>query len=171
MKLLREIAENRNCTAFSDEPVEAAALERILEAGRLSPSAKNRQPWRFIVVRSEEVRQRIYSASYQQDHVGQAPVIIALCTTNVDYRMPNGQYSYPMDIAMAASYMTLQAEAEELGSSLVGTYDETEVKEALSVPYSMRVPLLLLLGKRREGKKLMGKDRKGLERIVAYDHW
>jgi nitroreductase len=171
MRVLREIVESRNCTAFSDDPVDSAVLERILEAGRLSPSAKNRQPWRFIVAQSPQVRERLFSASYQQDHVGQAPVIIALCTTNVDYRMPNGQYSYPMDIAMAASFMLLQAESEGLGSSMIGTYDEAEVKDILSVPYSMRVPLLLLLGKKKEQGQLIEKERKRLSRIVAYDHW
>lgn len=169
MQLLREIAERSSAVSFSDEPLEDDVIDRILDAGRRAPSAKNRQPWRFIVVKSPGIRSRLYSASYQQDHVGEAPVIIALCTTNVDYRMPNGHFSYPMDIAIAASFMMVQAEAERIGSCALGTYDEQQVKEILSVPYSMRVPLLLLLGRSSERREF--RDRKPLDRIVSYDHW
>lgn len=169
MELLRAIAERRSTVSFRDEALGQDVIDRILEAGRRAPSAKNRQPWRFIVVRSAEVRGKIFSASYQQDHVGEAPVIIALCTTNVDYRMPNGHYSYPMDIAIAASFMMVQAEAEGIGSCPLGTYDEQLIKEILSVPYSMRIPLLLLIGKSADRPEF--RERKSLDRIVAYDHW
>ncbi|ADK81999.1 nitroreductase family protein [Sediminispirochaeta smaragdinae] len=169
MQVLREIAERRTTTGFIDEVLDQETIDRILEAGRRAPSAKNRQPWRFIVVRSQAVREKLYDAAYQQDHVGEAPVIIALCSTNIDYRMPNGHDSYPMDIAIAASFMMVQAEAENVGSHALGTYNETLVKEILSVPYSMRVPLLLLLGKSRHRPPLG--ERKPLSQIVAYDHW
>jgi nitroreductase len=169
MELLREIAERKSTVSFHDKELEQAVIERVLEAGRRAPSAKNRQPWRFIIVRSQQIRSRIYGAAYQQDHVGQAPVIIALCTTNVDYRMPNGHHSYLMDIAMAASFMMIQAEAEGIGSCALGTYDEQLVKEILTVPYSMRVPLLLLLGHAEQRPEFS--ERKSLDRIISYDHW
>ena len=83
--------------------------------------------------------------------------------------MPNGQLSYPIDIAFAASFMILQATREELGSCVVTTFDEQEVKDLLSIPYAMKVVLLILIGYYEEQPE--NAQRKALKRIVANDHW
>ena len=102
--------------------------------------------------------------------LGRNTVLFAdLMTTNVDYRMPNGQWSYPIDLTMAVSFMMLQASAEDLGSCVITTYDEQELKDILTVPYSMRVVLLLHIGSPAD--KPFPTQRKPLERIVSYNHW
>ena len=83
--------------------------------------------------------------------------------------MPNGQQAYQIDISMAVSFMMIQAEHEGLGSCIVTTYDEADIKALLSVPYSMRVVMLLLAGYTDE--KLIVRDRKSLGRISAFNHW
>ncbi len=169
MSILLEILERRSIDAFKPSPVSAAKLERVLEAGRLAPSAKNRQEWRFVVVQRKELREKLKEAAFGEEKVGQAPVVIALCTTNIEYRMPNGQLSFPVDLGIAAGFMSLQAVSEGLGTCLLGTYDETAVKELLSVPYSMKVPLLLLLG--HPARQPEAHPRKPLRSIVSHDHW
>ncbi|ADN02693.1 nitroreductase family protein [Spirochaeta thermophila] len=169
MELLPEIAERVSVRSFTDRVPPEDVVRRILEAGRLAPSAKNRQAWRFVVIRKEEVRRKIEEAAFHQEYVGQAPVIIAGCTTNVEYRMPNGQLSYPIDISIAMTQMMLQAVHEGLGTCFVSSYDEERVKYVLSVPYSMRVVLLLLLGYPAE--EPLRPERYPLERIVGFDHW
>jgi nitroreductase len=169
MAILSEIQDRRSIASFKPTPVSAAKLERVLEAGRLAPSAKNRQEWRFVVVQKKALRDKIQEAAFGEEKVGQAPVIIALCTTNIEYRMPNGQFSYPVDLGIAAGYMALQAVREDLGTCLLGTFDETAVKELISVPYSMKVVLLLLLGHPAELPE--AHPRKPLRSIVSYDHW
>lgn len=169
MGLLPEIEKRRSVRSYTDQPIEAAALERILEAGRRAPSAKNRQAWRFIAITDKDKRLHIQKASFGQDYVGQAPVIVALCTTNIEYRMPNGQLSYPVDLSIAASFMMLQAEHEELGSCLVTTFREEEVKSVLTVPYSMRVVLLLTIGVPASPPGLI--DRLPASRVISYGHW
>jgi nitroreductase len=169
MSILSEILERRSIDAFKPSPVSAAKLERVLEAGRLAPSAKNRQEWRFVVIQKKALRQKLQEAAFGEEKVGQAPVVIALCTTNVEYRMPNGQLSYPVDLGIAAGFMCLQAVREGLGTCLLGTYDEAAVKELISVPYSMKVPLLLLLGHPAEVPE--ARPRKPLRSIASYDHW
>ena len=124
MELLSYIKNRASIRGFTAEPVDQEALKRILEAGRLAPSAKNRQPWRFIVIQDEAMRRRVQNAAFGQGYIGSAPAIIAACTTNVDYRMPNGQLSYPIDISFAVSFMMIQAEAEKLGTCVVTTFDE-----------------------------------------------
>ena len=169
MSLLPEIEHRYSVKNFADTPVEKDKLERILDAGRRAPSAKNRQPWRFIVIDDADIRTQIQTAAFGQDHVGQAPVIIAGCTTNVDYRMPNGLLSYPIDIAIAMTFMTIQSQVESLGSCIVTTFDEQEIKEILTIPYSMRVVMLLLVGYPAESR--IPAPRKPLNRIVSYNHW
>lgn len=170
MELLPEIMTRMSVRTFEDRPVDAEAISRILEAGRLAPSAKNRQPWRFIVIRDDEKRKLFERACFGQEHVGTAPAIIACCSTNTEYRMPNGQLSYPIDISIAASFMMLQAVHEELGTCLITTFDETVVREILTVPFSMRVVLLLLVGHAGDPSTEI-RDRLPLSRISSYDHW
>lgn len=170
MPLLKEIEERYSVRHFTEEGVEASAIENILNAGRLAPSAKNRQAWRFIVVTEEETRQSIENACFGQDWVGQAPCHIALCTTNVDYKMPNGQLSYPVDLGIASGFMMLQALHEGLGSCPITTFREQEVKSLLSVPYSMRVVMLLLVGHPAPEEEERSR-RFPLNRVVSYNHW
>ena len=94
---------------------------------------------------------------------------MSLCTTNVEYRMPNGQLSYPIDMGIAASFMMVQAAHEDLGTCAVTTFNEQDVKSLLTVPYQMRVVLLLLVGHPAEGQA--GEDRMAMDRVVSYDHW
>jgi nitroreductase len=169
MGLLPEIEKRASVRSYTDEPVSQEALERILEAGRRAPSAKNRQSWRFVVATDTEVRARIQDAAFGQEYVGKAPVVIALCTTNIEYRMPNGQLSYPIDLSIAASFMMLQATHEELGSCLVTTFREDDVKSILTVPYSMRVVLLLTVGHSDRYSEPL--HRLPIDRIVSYNHW
>jgi nitroreductase len=169
MALLSEILNRRSIKEFKSKPIEREKLERVLEAGRLAPSAKNRQEWRFVVLQKEHLRQKVKEAAFGDEKAGQAPAIIVLCTTNVEYIMPNGQLSYPIDLAFAAAFMVLQAVAEGLGTCCLSTFDEQMVRDLITVPYSMRVVLLILLGYPQRIPDPA--PRKPLKRIVAFDHW
>ncbi len=169
MDILPEILQRRSIRSFTSQAIDKDQVERILEAARLAPSAKNRQEWRFVVVQKKEVRQKLMEAAFSQDYVGQAAAIIAVCTTNIDYRMPNGQTSYPIDLAMAASHILLQAVHEGLGTCCITTFDEQEVREILTVPFSMRVVLLILVGHPESVPEPT--PRKSLKQVVGRDHW
>jgi nitroreductase len=144
-------------------------VERILQAGRLAPSAKNRQEWRFIVVNRADIREKLASASFGAEQIETASVVIAVCTTNVDYRMPNGQLSFPVDLGIAAAFMMLQATHEGVSSCAMTTFDEQEVQDLLSIPHAMRVVVMLALG--YTDQQLPSQSRKPLSDIVAYNHW
>ncbi|MFP4151468.1 MAG: nitroreductase family protein [Alkalispirochaeta sp.] len=169
MELLPEIMNRRSVRSFAGTPVASEKLDRIIEAGRRAPSAKNRQAWRFIVIRNEDTRQTLEDACYGQTYVGEAPVAIAICTTNIDYKMPNGQLSYPVDIGIASAFMMIQAEHEGLGTCPITTFREEEVKSLLSVPYKMRVVMILLIGEPAGDGEVT--DRFSRDRIVGWEHW
>ncbi|MCL2480552.1 MAG: nitroreductase family protein [Spirochaetaceae bacterium] len=169
MEIMPEIQKRISVRNFKDIAIKQDVISRVLEAGQLAPSAKNRQPWRFLVIDNPELKKKIQEASYGQEHIGKSGVIILACSTNIEYEMPNGQQSYPIDISFAVSFMMLQAEHEGLGSCVITTYDEEEIKSLVSVPYSMRVVMMLLLGYTDE--HLIVRDRQQIKRIFAFNHW
>ncbi len=169
MNLMPEIMNRSTAVSFLDEPVPEEVLTDILEAGRLAPSAKNRQPWRFIVIRDVQMKENLQKCAYGDDRFKQAPFIIAACTTNIGYKMPNGEVSYPIDLSFAVSQMMIQASFSGLGSSVITTFRQEDVKNLLTVPYSMKVIMFLLVGKTEE--KADREGRLPLERVVSFDHW
>ena len=145
MDLMQAIRARRSIRNFLDRSVEEEKLLAVLEAGRLAPSARNMQDWRFIVVRDAATRQRLAEAARDQQFVGQAPVVIAACGTS-DLVMTCGQPAYAIDVAIALDHMTLAAASLDLGTCWIGAFYEDKVKEILGVPQEIRVVALLPLG-------------------------
>ena len=78
MDVFEAIKTRRSIRKYQNKPVEQEKLSKVLEAARLSPSAANRQPWRFIVVTDPEVKEKL-RAAYNRDWFISAPVIIVGC--------------------------------------------------------------------------------------------
>ncbi len=76
---LQHVAERRATPSFAESPVPEADLNAILAAGLRAPSSFNLQPWRFLVVRSPEMRKRLRMACYNQRKVEEAPAVIVAC--------------------------------------------------------------------------------------------
>ncbi len=169
MDILEEIRNRSTVRSFDGGSIDPEVLDRILDAGRRAPSAKNRQAWRFIAIRQESAKKSLSDACYGDARLIDAGCVIAACTTNINYTMPNGQLSYPLDIAIAVSFMMLQAEHEGFGTSLLATYDEIAVKDQLTVPHAMRVVILLAIG--HSSDKSTYTDRLPRERVISFDHW
>jgi nitroreductase len=169
MEVMQEILQGPNVRKFLPEPVSEEVLERILEAGRMAPSAKNRQPWRFLVITKDSLKEELKEYCYGDERLIDAGAVILCCTTNIDYKMPNDQLSYPMDITMAASYLMFQARHEGLGAAIMTTYREQEIRTMFSVPYSMRVVAVVLVGKSEDTRKPY--NRHEGKRIISYNHW
>ena len=167
MKVSEAIRTRRSIRVFRPRPVEEEKLMRVLEAGRLAPSARNMQEWRFVVVRDKATRERLAKAARNQFFVAQAPVVIAACGTIVDHVMSCGQLSYPVDVAIAVDHMTLQAVEEGLGTCWVCAFSEAEVKAACGIPETARVVALLALGYPSEAPK--ARPRKELDDIVGFE--
>jgi nitroreductase len=173
MNVMEAIAGRRSVRSFSSRPIEEEKLLRVLEAGRLAPSARNMQDWKFVVVRDPDLRRKLAEAAKNQDFIGQAPIVIAACGTS-DYVMTCGQLTYPIDVAIAVDHMTLAAVEEDLGTCWIGAFYEEKVKEILGVPETIRVVALLPLGYPAEAAKdtkAAPRPRKPLGEIVAYDKW
>ncbi|MDX9752734.1 MAG: nitroreductase family protein [bacterium] len=167
--VLEVIQQRYSVRAYKDRPVEEEKLTRVLEAARLAPSAKNRQEWRFIVVRDSQKRQALAQAARDQHFVGEAPVILVCCAVTNHHMMTCGQYCYPIDVAIAMEHIALQAVAEGLGTCWIGAFYEYPVKKLLHIPDPVRVVELMPLGYPADDP--LPKDRLPLEHIVMQEEW
>jgi len=169
MDVMTAIKTRRSIRSYKDREIEEDKLEKVLEAGRLAPSASNRQQWKFIVVRDKDTRQKLAVAARNQKFVGEAPCVIVACATETEHVMPCGQLSYPIDVAIAIDHMTLTAVEEGLGTCWVGAFDEEEVKKLLGIPEKLRIVELLPIG--YPDYVPSETPRKMYEEIVAFDKW
>lgn len=170
MDIYEAIRIRKSIRAWTEQDVPEDVLTRILEAGRLAPSAKNLQEWRFVVVRDASLRKQLIPASADQSFVGEAPVVIACCAETDSHIMRCGQLCYPIDVAIAIDHMTLAAVAEGLGTCWVGAFYEDQVKKILNIPERIRVVELLPLGYPKN-PDAVEKPRLPLEDIVKWDRW
>lgn len=167
--ILEAIKKRQSVRSYQDKEIPKEMLQEILEAGRLAPSAKNTQSWKFIVVKDKELRKKLVPACKNQKFVGEAPVVIAGCGTNTEYIMSNGEHSYPIDLAIALDHMSLQAASLGLGTCWLGAFYQDQVKEILGIPKEVRVVALMTVG---YPKKLETKTgRKPLSEIVCYNKY
>jgi len=113
----------------------------ILEAGRLAPSAGNRQPWRFIVVKNLERKRALAKAADNQTFIADAGVIIvALSDPEASPRW------FRQDPMIAVEHMVLAVTALDYGSCWIGAFNEDKVKRVLKIPEGLAVIALLPVG-------------------------
>ena len=167
--VLEIIRKRQSVRSYQDKEIPEEILQEILEAGRLAPSASNRQSWKFIVVKDEHLKQKLVPVCRNQKSVGEASVVIVGCATNPEHIMPCGEHSYPIDLAIALDNMSLQATALGLGTCWIGAFYQDEVKEILGVPEDVRIVSLMSLGYSKGlGTKT---ERKSLSEIICYDKY
>lgn len=140
------VERRRSVRTFLPREVSDEKIRSILEVGLAAPSAKNRQPWRFIVVKDEQTKKALAKAAKNQYFIAEAPVVLAACGVDTDYVMTCGQPAYAIDVAIAVDHITLAAVVEGLGTCWIGAFHEDKVKEILGVPADARVVALLPMG-------------------------
>lgn len=169
MSVRTAISERRSVRSYRDTPVEDEKLNLVLEAARLSPSARNRQEWKFIVVKDRETRRKLADAANGKEFVGEAPVIIVACATEAEYVMSCGQLAGTVDTSIAFAFLILQAQELGLGTCWLGAYNENEVKEVLGIPQHVRVIAMTLLGYPAQASE--ARPRKSLDEIVSFERY
>jgi nitroreductase len=150
MEAIHTIMKRRSVRKYLSNQVEWEKVGQILEAGRHAPSAGNLQNWRFIVVSNPANRQAVAEACLRQNWMAQAPVqIVIVSLTDKVTRLYGirGERLYSIqNCAMAAENMMLAAESLGLGSCFVGAFEETMLKNALSIPDKARPQAIITFG-------------------------
>ena len=171
MNVLEAIQKRRSVRKYKPDPLPEDVLGRILQAARLAPSGKNLQPWRFILVRSAETKERLARASADQTFIAEAPVVVVACADPEARYARMGRYmkSWPVDVACALEHLMLQAADEGLGTCWIGAFEEQAVKDILGVPDGIKVLALTPLGYPADVPSFRG--RKGLAEIVSEEKY
>jgi len=170
MNVMDAIKTRKSVRTYLDRPIEDDKLSAVLEAARLAPSASNRQEWRFVIVRENEVRKQLALVAGNQEFIAEAAVVIVACAETDEHLMNCGQPCYPIDVAIALDHITLAAVEFGLGTCWIGNFDERKVKEILGIPEGVRVVELMPLGYPVDPSSVE-KRRHPLSRIVKYEHW
>lgn len=162
------IKQRRTIRRFTDDAVSDATLGRILEAAILAPSAGNRQPWFFYVVKNHEIREQLAEAAYGQTWLMSAPVTIVVCADPEEsgerYGDRGRQLYCIQDTANATMNLILAANAYGLGCGWIGAFSEEKVAQILNLPSNHRPVVMIPIGVPAEEPAM--RPRKNLDEVV-----
>lgn len=165
MDVLDVIRTRRSIRRYTAGLVSEEDINRILEAGRWAPSASNNQPWKFIVLRSPEVRKKLAATLAWGKFLSQAVLGIAVVIdeTASTHAVEDG--------AAATQNMLLESHSLGLGACWIGTYGsphEASAKKVLNVPEDERLLSVIAIGRPAEAPR---KTRKPLIEVVFTDEY
>ena len=156
---------------FSDAPVEQEKLDKVLEAGRICPTATNAQPQRIFVLRDAESFTKLGKAARMRYG---APIVLLVCadgdTAWKGADVEPGYDAGTMDASIATTYMMLQATDLGLGTIWIRYMNAREIKENFALPESLTPICLMPLGYRADDCEPAPRhyQRKPIEEIVKY---
>lgn len=178
MSFLELVKTRQSVRSYSEMPVEKEKLNRCLEAARLSPSACNSQPWRFIIVDSAQLKDKIAQSTFNElvsfnKFSLNAPILVVATASKGNLKTKVGQMItsipyYLIDIGIAAEHFCLQATEEGLGTCMIGWFNEKEIKKHLNIPKNEMVALLIAVGYPKENT-VRNKKRKPVEEISHFN--
>jgi len=199
ISLFDAMRTQRAIRRFKPDPVPDEAITAILEAATHAPSGTNRQPWRFIVIRDSNTKQRIgqwyldgwldayggvrpgqgissrvyQSADNLAYHMGEAPVLILVCVDYSPGKPHPGPITMGASIYPAVQNLLLAARAIGLGTVLTTLHrlHEDDIKELLGIPESVETAALIPVGYPAEGEHFGGSRRKPVGELTYYERW
>jgi len=171
METQEAIRSRRNVRQFTGQPISAADLDSILAAGCLAPSAKNWQPWDFVVVTDSEQLGRLSQVWKGGRHVADAAAAIALVLPVLDD--PKRKLIARFDLGQAAALIQIAAADLGIGSGHSSVGDPDLAREVLGLPVDREAALILDLGypADRPLAPLKRHDRRPFEEVVHRGAW
>ncbi len=163
------IRKRRSVRSYQEKKVPKEKIEKVMNAVRMAPSARNKQGWKFVIVEDEEKKSEVHEYANLQDFVKEAPVLIAGIATDPDYMMSCGTPGGIVNLAIALDHLTLEAAEEGLGTCWIGSFEPEKVKEALKIPEDYKIGALMTLGYPKSPLEKKDKDRKDLDEIISYN--
>lgn len=183
MDFLTRMKTRKSCRTYQDRPVAREDLLKIVEAGRLTPSGCNAQPWKFIVVDEADAKERLCDALVLEGGVTgcrwrhEVPAFIILCEQParvfpaVIQHYGDSQRFAQGDIGAAAMNMCHEAMDLGLSTCILGMNDQKKMERHFGIPAGTQVRLVLAVGYGKEEQNAPGKMRKPLEEVCGFNHW
>lgn len=170
-----EVAEKRqSCRAYNPErEIEGEKLDSILNAARLAPSACNGQPYHITVCRGEAAKKvaKATQGMGMNKFATDAPVLMVIseepyvASAALGAKLKKNDYR-SIDIGILSAYITAEAEANGLGSCILGWLDDAKIREICDIKGTVR--LVITVGYAKDGDKLRPKKRKDIEELVSF---
>jgi nitroreductase len=165
------IRARRNVRSYTDRPIPGEDLDRILEAGRRSPSASNRQQWDFILVTEREQLQELSTVWVGARHLSgaQAAIVLVVPPPEAERYLTIDQY----DLGQATMAMLLAATDLGIGTGHSAVGDEEACRRILGVPADRTCAFMIALGypAGRPLTPILEPDRRPLDQVVHRGHW
>ena len=173
MQVFDAIKSNRSVREFTDQPVSRDDIIQIVNAGRLSGSAKNRQPWQFVVVTDRATLQALSACGPWCTHLVGAAFGVVLVVE--DLRSPE-TLTTPFDLGRASQNMILAAWALGIVSCMATIYEPEQARAALDIPASMDVPWAISFGYPHpdtdpRNRPPRAGQRHSLDEVVRWEKW
>ena len=179
--MLKEISTRRSTRKYNDNPVDDTKIMQLLDAARVAPSGSNTQPWNFIIVKSDETKEKIAKADGNQMWMKTAPVFI-VCVADIRCRIKDEieisldeESSLPelkqiiRDTAIAIEHILLEAEHIGLSSCWTAWFKQDDVRPILGIPSDKYIVGIITIGYSNESGK--PSPRKPLESIIRHEKW
>ena len=177
MDFIELVQKRKSTRKYSDKPIPDEVLEKCMEAARLAPSACNSQPWKFIIVKATQLKERIVRECFNgvyaiNSFVKKANVLVVVVRQKSNYKsqlggkIRNVDFSL-IDIGISCDHLTLQAEELGLGSCWIGWFKEKSLKKILDISKNDKVDILISLGYPEEEYQKR-KKRKPLDETREY---
>ncbi len=144
MEFSKVIDARYSCRSYLDREIEEEKIQKILETGRLAPTAKNTQCQKIYVLKDKEKIQQIESVRGMFN----APVVLIVCGDREREckRFFTSASLMETDLAIVTTYMMLEATNQGLGSCWVCYFNEAQTKKLLNLPENIYPYNILLLG-------------------------
>lgn len=178
---MQQIEIRRSIRKYLNKPVEDTKIMQLIESARLAPSGSNTQPWRFIIVKSPWMKQKLAEVADDQKWMLSAPVFI-VCVADSSSRMQtdaklkldenSSQEAVKQiirDTSIAIEHMILEATSLGLGTCWVSSFTQNQIRPILSIPPDKYVVAIVTIGYADE--KPAARPRKKIEEIIRYEHW
>lgn len=158
---------------YSPEKPDRDLLLSVLNAGRIAPSAANKQPWVFILVMDNESLKDL-SACYDRDWFKSAPAAIVICGDHrQSWKRSDGKDHCDIDAAIATDHITLAAADNDLATCWICNFNKEKCAESVNLPDHLEPIVLLSIGYPLDSKETNRhtEDRKPLDKIVYFEHF
>lgn len=166
---LLELANSRySVRSYSSQPVEQEKIDYLLDVARLAPSAVNKQPWRFIIVQSDE-KKRALQGCYERDWFKEAPLYIVVCGIHSESwkRGLDNKDHCDIDVAIATEHIVLAAEELGLGTCWVCNFNASLCSKIFDLKEEEEAIVILPIGYANDNIK-NEKKRKSKNDIVSF---
>ena len=184
MDFLEMMSSRYSCRSFNPEKgVSRDELIKIVEAGRLTPSGCNSQPWKFIVVDSPEAKEKLCDAIVVANGLTGAPwrhqvpafIILveepAKVMPSVIEHYKKSQRFAPGDIGAACMNMCHTAFSLGLDTCIIGMNDQNKMEEFFGIPHGHEARLVLAIGHAADNFRPVPKTRKPFDEICSFNHF